>query len=113
MKKNLVISCAGNNSLHKYWLQGEEPNFDLCLLYFQTGKEEEFQKDAKYVFSVKGFKFKLLNHFLSTHWDLVSQYEYISFTDDDMFGYSDSLNNLFNKMRDYDLWVAQPAMSIG
>lgn len=111
MKKHLVISCAGNNSLHKNWLQGDEPNFDLCLLYFQEGKEDEFKKDAMYVFSMKGFK--LLNNFLSNHWDIVSQYEYVSFTDDDMLGDSNSLNNLFNKMREYDLWVAQPAMSIG
>ena len=113
IKKNLVISCAGNNSLHKYWLQGEEPNFDLCLLYFQQGKEEEFKKDAKYVFSVKGFKFKLLNEFLSSNWELINQYEYISFTDDDMLGYCNALNNLFNKMREYDLWIAQPAMTLG
>ena len=36
---NLVLSPAGDNSLHSEWIQGK-PNFDLVLLYYGDNLEK-------------------------------------------------------------------------
>lgn len=112
MKKNLVIACVGNDSLHKEWLKVEEPNFDLILIYYGDGKEFDYINDCKLLVQGKGFKFKLIESFISEYWDDIKDYEYISFTDDDLLGDAHCFNNLFLKMKEYNLWIAQPALSI-
>jgi hypothetical protein len=109
--KNLVISCVGNNSLHKEWLKGEELNFDLMLIYYGEGKEEDYINDCKLLVKGKGFKFRLIEAFIQEYWNEIKHYEYISFSDDDLSGDAYCFNNLFNRMKEYDLWVAQPSLS--
>lgn len=111
MKKNLVVACVGNNSLHKEWLKGEESTFDLVLIYYGEGKEIEYSNDTKFIVQGKGFKYRLIESFLSEYWGEIKDYDYISFTDDDLLASSSCFNNVFNKMKEYDLWISQPSLS--
>lgn len=111
MNKNLVICCAGDNSLHKNWLLGDKPEFDLVLLYYGDAKENEYSKDCIKLVKEKGFKFQLKEKFINSNWDLIKQYEYICFSDDDLLCQSNCFNNLFKRMKEYDIWMAQPALT--
>jgi hypothetical protein len=111
MKDNLIISCVGNESLHKEWLKGEEPNFDLILIYYGEGKENDYINDCKFLIQGKGFFWKLIESFIINYWDEIKNYNYISMPDDDLLGDTYCFNNLFNKMKEYDLWIAQPSLS--
>ena len=111
MKKNAIISCVGDTSLHKEWIKGEDPNFDLILIYYGGGKELDYINDCRFLIQGKGFKYRLIESFLQEYWDDIKHYEYVSFTDDDLLGDAYCFNNLFNKMKEYKLWIAQPAMT--
>lgn len=110
-KKNLIVTCAGDNSLHKEWLKGEDPSFDLIIIYYGDTKAVEYIKDCNFIVQRKGFKYRLIEFFLSNYWENIKDYEYISFADDDLSCDSKCFNNLFKVMKEYDLWVAQPALT--
>jgi len=112
MKKYLIITPAGKNSLFKEWLQGE-PNFDIVLLFYENDEQlaKEYTKYTPYVFIGKGEKFHLIKSFIKDNLDFVSQYEYIWFPDDDASISTDSINRFFELSDQYELWLSQPAMT--
>ena len=112
MKKYLIITPAGKNSLFKEWLQGE-PNFDIVLLFYENDEQlaKEYTKYTPYVFIGKGEKFHLIKSFIRDNLDFVSQYEYIWFPDDDASISTESINHFLELSDHYKLWLSQPAMT--
>ena len=108
---NLILSPAGDNSFHSEWIQGN-PNFDLVLLYYGDNleKAESYLKDTPYVYASKGFKWWLIKAFIEDNLEWVSQYEYIWFPDDDLKITTEDINKLFEVAKEYDLYIAQPAL---
>jgi hypothetical protein len=111
MKKYLIISPAGRNSLFKEWIKGT-PNFDLVLLVYENDKSlaKEFTQYTPHVFMGKGEKFHLIKSYLNDNLDFISQYEYIWFPDDDALISTEDINRFFDISNDYQLWISQPAM---
>jgi hypothetical protein len=103
MRKNLVISCVGPNSLHKSWLK-ENRNFDL-LLYYYGDVKNLYKEDADCYFEKKGTKFNIIADL-----DLANKYEYIFVPDDDLLMDCDDINRLFDLAKKHDLWVCQPSI---
>jgi hypothetical protein len=108
---NLVIAPAGDKSLHKEWLTGN-PNFELVLLYYGDDMEvaKSYTKDTPYVYASKGFKWWLTKSFIEDNIEWVSQYEYIWFPDDDVRIDTESINNLFEIAKKYNLYICQPSL---
>lgn len=108
MMKNCVISAVGKASLHKEWIRGE-CNFDLHLVVYDESYDD-FVDDTPYICSMKGYKLKVVYHYLQAHPDILATYEYFFIPDDDIFMDSSSINSLFDTMSFYGLRIAQPAL---
>jgi len=107
MEKYCTIAAVGKNSLHREWT-GCSPGFDLHLIVYDDSYET-FKDDAPYVTKAPGNKFTLIDEYLSSN-DLVRQYEYFYFPDDDILIDSDNIRKLFRYMEEYRLMLAQPAV---
>lgn len=106
--KNIVVSCVGKDSLHKKWLD-DNCNFDVYLInYGNPG--EVFEERAKMVIDMKGTQAHLLYKFLLHNQDLLDQYDYLFFPDDDLLMNSSTINRLFELMEHYHLEIAQPSL---
>ena len=111
MKKYLVISTVGDESLHNEWVQGE-PNFDLVLIYY--GNDESVAKAyteyTPYVFMTKGEKYHLLKSLINSDPEFISNYSYIWMPDNDVSISTEGINKLFELAEYYNLSLCQPAM---
>jgi hypothetical protein len=111
MKKYLVISCVGDNSLHESWL-GKDSKFDIFLIYYGDN-DLIFNKYSKQISNIhreKGQKYYLLKSFINKNINLISNYKYIWLPDDDLMINVESINNLFDISNQYMLSLSQPSM---
>jgi hypothetical protein len=114
MRKNLVISIVGDNSVHRTWLAGATPrNFDLCLIYYGD-VAQRFASDADIYLQRKGIKFNLI-HELAQHElaEVMCHYERIWMPDDDIAADVDRVNRLFRLAEEHRLSICQPAIGSG
>lgn len=112
MKKYLIISPAGKNSLFKTWVK-DIPNFDLVLLVYENDESlaKEYIKHTPYVFMGEGEKFHLIKSFIQDNLNFLSQYEYIWLPDDDVSIPTEDINRLFILSDQYQLSISQPSMN--
>ncbi len=112
-RRNLVVLCANENSLHTGWerdILESDRSWDLCIAYY--GKPETFPPEDFSEFSCLQYKqrkfiaLKNLMHRGSILWN----YDYIMFPDDDLQMKWSDLNILFNICRTYQLQLAQPSL---
>jgi len=108
---NLVVATVGDNSLHKEWIKSN-PNFDLVLLYYGDNEDTalSYTKDTDHVYQAKGFKWWLIKSFIESNPELIAQYNYIWFPDDDIDISTENIINLFKISKEYNLWLCQPAL---
>jgi hypothetical protein len=111
MNKNLIIVPAGDNSLHNNWLD-ENKNFDLIIIYYGNSDEiyEKYVTQSKLAIKTKGNKWHLIYDLLYNNDDIISQYDYVWFPDDDLDSNTESINRLFDINSQYDLWLSQPTL---
>lgn len=106
LKKNLVISTVGDKSIHKNW---SEPNdlYDTFLIYY--GDQEGFEGECNYYKRQNGYKYPLIQQVIKENpW--IYDYEYIWLPDDDVYTTPLDVSRLFDIMKQYDLWAAQPSI---
>jgi Protein of unknown function (DUF707) len=109
-KKNLVVVRAGDKSLHPQWIDSRLRNWDIAISYFGD-YPERYKEQYDYLHICKGSKWQGLTDFVKNEIDLIDQYEYIWFPDDDLFTSCEVINNFFNLCHQNDLVVAQPALT--
>ncbi len=108
--KNCVISAVGKNSLHKGWISGRErQTFDLHLIVYDDSIDS-YKDDTSYICHLSGQKLRLIYQYVQIHPEIVEQYDYFFFPDDDIEMDSKSIARLFDIMRDYNLQIAQPSL---
>lgn len=109
----LVLARVGDSSLHRSWIADTSVrrNWDLQLNSY--GKEiDRFQDgDLPTVFDY-GTKWDSIARHFKAHPDLLDRYDYIMLPDDDLLLEPFGINRLFEIAEQYDLTMAQPAMSI-
>jgi hypothetical protein len=106
-EKHCIVAAVGRDSLHCEWID-KSPGFDLHLIVYDDSYER-FRNDTPYVAKGKGAKFNLISQYLSST-DVIRQYDYFYFPDDDILIDSDNIRKLFRYMEDYHLELAQPAI---
>ncbi len=115
-KKNLIIICAGDNSLHheNCWYTRTYRNFDLCVVYYGNDPtvENRYQCESTYFVKRQGPKWQLIRHALklpntSLPW---REYEYIWLPDDDLSISVESINDFFSIAKEYKLNLCQPSL---
>ena len=89
-RKNLLIVCAGDNSLHPTWLSPER-SYDLITIYYGSNStvSEKYRQISDLFFECKGLEMELareilLNRLYIQHKFDFSHYSYIWFPDDDL-----------------------------
>ena len=116
---NLIIICAGDNSLHDYYeWYNENRNYVLCVIYYgnDANKKQKYKVNCDIFIHAVGLKWHLIQHVLKTG-EWWKSFKYIAFPDDDLafdnkhVAASIQLNNLFlfGKTNDFSLW--QPALN--
>jgi len=111
--KNIVISRNGPNSLHEEWLLNSDlKNWDLILLFYDEDsyKKVEDLKIRSYFYP--GGKWEAYYNFFRDYPEILNDYDFFWFVDDDVSLESNQINKMFQSMNDYDLDIAQPAMSL-
>ncbi len=109
-KAFLVITRAGDKSLHEKWLNGASRNFDLFVSYFGD-QPEKFKHTADYFEAQKGPKWPILYELLERHWTWISQYDAVWLPDDDIDMSPGNIQQMFNLFAGLKIDVAQPALT--
>ena len=111
MDKYLIISPLGDKSICETWLQ-QEPNFDIVFLYYgdNINTPISYLKYTSHIYSAKGTKFALIKAFIQDNLELISQYSYIWFPDDDVRISTEEINRLFDFAKERNLSICQPSM---
>lgn len=108
-KKNCIISAVGKGSLHKGWIN-QSVDFDLHLLIYDDSYSY-YYNDSPFILGQKGYKFNLIYEYLQKNPDYIDKYDYFLFPDDDIEIDSENISKLFLLMHEYNLQIAQPALS--
>lgn len=108
--KNLIIVRAGDKSLHPQWIDNELRNWDIAVSYFGD-YPERYTGQYDYLHVYKGSKWQGLSDFVQTQSDLIAQYDYVWFPDDDLFANCETINEFFDYCKQLDLVIAQPALT--
>lgn len=108
MRDYLVITRAGDKSLHPRWLS-ETRNWDLALSCFGAMSPER-ARDCVAVTHVPGPKWRPLHDFIVTNAELVAKYRYVMLPDDDLLFSGEEISRFFSICAAHDFAVAQPSL---
>jgi hypothetical protein len=109
IKKNLLFTSAGDNTVfYENWCNNNR-NYDIWLVYYGDN-DENYNKYSKYVDKIwrkKGSKFQNLYYIYENNRDELMKYERYLITDDDIIISTDDINKLFDISVEYNLWICQ------
>lgn len=108
-KRNAILMPAGRDSLHRQYLDGMA-DFDLHLMVYDDSFDK-FRNDTDYVVCQQGYKMDMAYNYIESHSWFLDEYEYVFLVDDDIRMTASSVNKLFDVMKDYNLKIAQPALT--
>lgn len=110
MTKSCIISVVGKNSFHRSWMDISGNKFDLHLLVYDNSYLR-YCKDTSFISEVKGQKFSAIYNYLMSNSDILNTYDYYYIPDDDIFIDDVNIEKMFKIMNEYDLSIAQPALT--
>lgn len=111
-RRNLVLARVGDRSLHRHWLiDGGERSWDLQLNAYGNGAAQLEDQDLPTVID-HGTKLDSIARHLRAHPQLLEQYDYVLLPDDDLLMSAGDIDRVFAIMREHDLTVAQPSLTI-
>ena len=111
MKRDyLVFSRVGAKSLHHGWLEGDsERLWDLQLSQYDD--DPDIAQNGDLPLSVdKGRKWDSIQRYFHENPQVLTDYKYILFIDDDVKTNADDLNKLFQVCEEEELVIAQPSL---
>jgi hypothetical protein len=117
-RRNLLIVCAGDQSLHTEWFETDR-TFDILTIYYGAAadKADHYRRNSDLFFHTQGLKYELarkvlLHDLCFTRGFRFSDYRHIWFPDDDL-RFEDGhqgLERLFAVANSTDADVFQPAI---
>jgi len=117
-RKNLLVVCAGDNSLHSPWAEYRD-SFDIITIYYGDDSEiaEGYRRISDLFFRSKGLKMSLARRILFQHLYMdnafdFSEYVHVWFPDDDLkfTGGDQDIEQLFAVANATAADVFQPAI---
>jgi len=109
MNKNLVVVRAGNNSLHRKWIDYENLNFDLIITYYGDNIPNDWVLDKYPIIKIKGSKWEGLYSYFKNNNEW-KNYDYIFVPDDDLLFTGRQLNKFFEIVNKLKCDLSQPAL---
>lgn len=112
-RRFLVLARVGGNSLHRRWLDDDGPHrsWDLQLNAYGADAQRMEHYDLPTVVD-QGTKLDSIARHFRAHPQLLERYDYILLPDDDLLMSVAGINRLFAIMREYDLSIAQPSLTL-
>ncbi len=106
-KDNLVF--VQTDGRHPPQLHDASRNYDLLLNFYAPPKEPS--APAEYVVVQSGTKVTAIDKLLAERPEILTQYDYVLFLDDDIGLSAQDIDRLFSVMRDEKLDLAQPSLT--
>ena len=106
-RRNLVMMRAGNNGVLPNWAQASSRSWDLAISFYGDGQPDWGQE---YFIQEKGPKWQPIHRWISSNPQLLKQYDWFWFPDDDILTSHENANEFFRVCRGFDLQLAQPAI---
>ena len=98
---------AGNNGVLPNWAQASSRSWDLAISFYGDGQPDWGQE---YFIQDKGPKWQPIHRWISSNPQLLKQYDWFWFPDDDILTSHENANEFFRVCRGFDLQLAQPAI---
>ncbi len=113
--RNLVISPAGNRSLHQRWIGTPGGrSYDVWLNCYEANAVARFAGDPAQVFDARGtMKWQMISRLVAERHDEILSYDAVWFPDDDVSIDAAGVEQLFEMVHGLGLWLAQPALGDG
>jgi hypothetical protein len=109
-RRNLVIVRAGQNSLHRRWLdEGNSRSWDLLISSYDRNAKFQEEPGVSVTFCTGG-KWDGIYQALAGS-NLLERYDYVWLPDDDIDATAATIDEMFALMRKHDLAVGQPALT--
>lgn len=110
-RRNLVMVRAGDDSLHRTWLDGAGDNrsWDLVVSWYGDGPYQTVADEL--VLSRKGGKFDVYQEHLTAFPELLDGYDLIWFADDDLVADAARIELLSAEMQRFELSIGQPSLT--
>ncbi len=116
MHRNLVITRAGDTSLHPGWMApNSERNWDIVVSYYGNNPNAfqdapSFPQEVRRM-DLKGPKWPALKETVGQLMPEMDKYDYIWFPDDDLVTDAATINKFFDICREFKLKLAQPSLT--
>ena len=109
-RRNLVIVRAGEQTLHRTWLEnGSQRDWDLIVSWYGTIPYEKVGDER--IITVSGGKWDGIYKTIEAIPNLLEKYDYIWLPDDDIATDCQTINRIFGLMYQNKLNVGQPSLS--
>jgi len=109
-RRFLLITRAGDNSLHRNWVAADgERKFDLLVSYYGA-QEGRYRNDGEFYHALKGTAWPTYFAILRDNPHLRENYDYIGFADDDLDADLATWNALFSFCQRHGFDLAQPSI---
>lgn len=115
-RRSLVVVRADTASRHPLWLEGAPVRrWDMLVHSFASENIWDDEPGVEIVRAVgdeiAGPKMRAIHLLLQRRGDLFHSYDHISFLDDDLETDAETINRMFDLCMQYDLDLAQPALT--
>jgi hypothetical protein len=108
MNKNVLFVSAGDKTIfYENWLD-KERRYDIYVCYYGDKKDKIYEQYSDYYFERKGSKLQNF-HYLWNKNDILHNYENYLIVDDDILIKTTEINQLFDYMNEFNLWILQPS----
>mmetsp|Transcript_10938 Transcript_10938/g.12499 ORF Transcript_10938/g.12499 Transcript_10938/m.12499 type:complete len:407 (-) Transcript_10938:357-1577(-) len=115
-KEFLLFAAIGNRSSRAVsgWTQDlQRRNFDIVLYYYDSAFQAPKKCPVDLCVNMKGYKWPLLYHFLSSNRLTADSYQSVFAVDDDIIIDTLSINLMFHVFKTHGLVFAQPGLKKG
>jgi len=110
MRRNLIVVRAGDNSLHRRWMNDSRARkFDLLISYYGTLRGR-YQTRADHYHEMQGPRWPVHDWLWRNRREIFDRYERVAFVCDDVDAVTASWNLMFELCEWFDLDLAQPAI---
>ena len=107
---NLVFSSVGDNTnFDDLWL-GNNRNYDVYVIYYGNNDNiyNKYKNKVDFIDKRKGSKFQNFHYLYNKNLNLINKYDRFFILDDDIIFDKNSINEMFDISKQYDLWICGP-----
>lgn len=111
MKENILFTSAGDNTnFFNLWCS-DNRSYDIFICYYGYMKTPRYKEYSDFYLQRKGSKIQNFYYAWTNNISNIQHYKRFYIVDDDIIINTNEINELFNLLRDLDLWMLQPSFN--